>query len=128
MFVQCKHSIDVQSDQQMRQCLYCPNDCTVQLFCDAKREEIKAANPGAGFGETGKLLAAAWKECNAEDKANFQQQSQVGHLLSDSSHDVSFKLRMLVLKKQKQYDSFLQSARTAEHHCCKSCTHGFYSG
>ncbi len=33
----------------------------VQLFCDAKREEIKAANPGASFGETGKFLAAAWK-------------------------------------------------------------------
>ena len=49
----------------------------MQLFCDAKREEIKAANPGVGFGETGKLLAAAWKECSPEDKANFQEQSQV---------------------------------------------------
>ncbi len=49
----------------------------VQLFCDAKREEIKAANPGASFGETGKLLAAAWKDCPAEDKARFQEQSQV---------------------------------------------------
>ncbi len=52
----------------------------LQLFCDAKREEIKAANPGAGFGETGKLLAAAWKECTPEDKAKFQQQSQVSHI------------------------------------------------
>lgn len=51
--------------------------CAMQLFCDAKREEIKAANPGAGFGETGKLLAAAWKECNSEDKAKLQEQSQV---------------------------------------------------
>ncbi len=49
----------------------------MQLFCDAKREEIKAANPGASFGETGKLLAAAWKDCPAEDKARFQEQSQV---------------------------------------------------
>ena len=49
----------------------------VQLFCEAKREEIKAANPGASFGETGKLLAAAWKDCPAEDKARFQEQSQV---------------------------------------------------
>ncbi|KAL0036922.1 hypothetical protein WJX77_005063 [Trebouxia sp. C0004] len=46
------------------------------LFCDAKREEIKAANPGASFGETGKLLAAAWKDCPAEEKARFQEQSQ----------------------------------------------------
>ncbi len=49
----------------------------VQLFCDAKREEIKAANPGASFGENGKLLATAWKDCPAEDKARFQEQSQV---------------------------------------------------
>ena len=49
----------------------------VQLFCDAKRVEVKAANPGASFGETGKLLAAAWKDCPAEDKARFQEQSQV---------------------------------------------------
>ena len=49
----------------------------MQLFCDSKREEVKAANPGAGFGETGKLLAAAWKECSPEDKAHFQEQSQV---------------------------------------------------
>ena len=51
--------------------------CALQLFCDAKRAEIKAANPAAGFGETGKLLAAAWKECSADDKASFQEQSQV---------------------------------------------------
>ena len=49
----------------------------MQLFCDAKREEIKATNPGAGFGETGKLLATAWKECSSEDKAKLQQQSKV---------------------------------------------------
>lgn len=49
----------------------------MQLFCDAKRDEIKAANPGAGFGDTGKLLAAAWKECSPEDKAKLQEQSQV---------------------------------------------------
>ena len=70
--------------------------CLLQLFCDAKREEIKAVNPGAGFGERGKLLAAAWKDCNAEDKAKFQQQSQVGHLLFVLSSEVSFKLYMLV--------------------------------
>lgn len=49
----------------------------MQLFCDAKRGEIKAANPEAGFGETGKLLAAAWKDCAPEDKAKYQEQSQV---------------------------------------------------
>lgn len=51
--------------------------CGMQLFCDAKREEIKTAKPGAGFGEMGKLLAAAWKECLSEDKAKYQEQSQV---------------------------------------------------
>lgn len=58
----------------------------VQLFCDAQREEIKAANPGASFGETGKLLATAWKDCPAEDKARFQEQSQVCIASCDSTN------------------------------------------
>ena len=48
------------------------------MFCEDKRAEIKAANPEAGFGEIGKLLAATWKECDADAKAQYQQQSQVG--------------------------------------------------
>ena len=52
----------------------------MQLFCDSKREEIKVANPAAGFGETGKLLAAAWKECSPEEKSRLQEQSQVRSL------------------------------------------------
>lgn len=51
----------------------------LQMFCEHKRAEIKAANPEAGFGETGKLLAAAWKACDADTKARFQEQSQVCH-------------------------------------------------
>ena len=47
------------------------------MFCEDRRAEIKAANPEAGFGDIGKLLAAAWKECNAEVKAQYQQQNQV---------------------------------------------------
>ena len=47
------------------------------MFCEDSRAEIKAANPEAGFGDIGKLLAAAWKECDAETKAQYQQQNQV---------------------------------------------------
>lgn len=49
----------------------------MQLFCDEKREETKAANPGTASGDINKLLAAAWKECSPEDKARLQEQSDV---------------------------------------------------
>lgn len=51
----------------------------LQLFCDDKRGEVKVANPEAGFAELAKLLAAAWKECDAATKARYQEQSQVGN-------------------------------------------------
>lgn len=47
------------------------------MFCEDNRADIKATNPDAGFGEIGKLLAAAWKECDAHTKAQYQEQSQV---------------------------------------------------
>ena len=47
------------------------------MFCEDNRADIKAANPDAGFGEIGKLLAAAWKECDADTKTQYQEQSQV---------------------------------------------------
>ena len=53
----------------------------LQLFCEDNRAEIKAANPEAGFGEIGKLLAAAWKDCDADSKSQYQQQSQVKRLV-----------------------------------------------
>ena len=38
-------------------------------FCYAKRDEVKAANPDASFGDMGRLLAALWKEQNENKKA-----------------------------------------------------------
>lgn len=79
----------------------------MQLFCDSKREEIKAANPGAGFGETGKLLAAAWKECSPEDRAHFQEQSQVRQGFQRCQTQTS-DAKFLCLSDQgaKQYESY----------------------
>jgi hypothetical protein len=41
------------------------------LFTLAKREEIKAKNPEATFGEVAKLLGAAWKTIGEKEKAVF---------------------------------------------------------
>lgn len=49
----------------------------MQLFCDAKREEVKADHPDAAFGEISKLLGAAWKEAHPDEKATFQEQHAV---------------------------------------------------
>ena len=65
-----------------------------QMFCEDKRAEFKAANPEAGFGEIGKLLAAAWKECDAEAKTHYQQRSQVG---SATTHQTNQLLSYAVL-------------------------------
>jgi len=43
------------------------------LFCQEKRPEIKEKNPNSSFGELGKLLGEAWKECNGEDKSRFEE-------------------------------------------------------
>ena len=44
----------------------------MQLFTNANRKRVKAANPGASFGDMGKLLAQAWKEASAEERAPFE--------------------------------------------------------
>ena len=49
----------------------------MQLFCDSKRAEVKAANPGADFKTLSTLLGAAWKEASDDDKAPFIAQNQV---------------------------------------------------
>mmetsp|Transcript_17041 Transcript_17041/g.40155 ORF Transcript_17041/g.40155 Transcript_17041/m.40155 type:complete len:809 (+) Transcript_17041:83-2509(+) len=41
-------------------------------FTDEKRSEIKEAHPDASFGEIGKLLGAAWKKLNTDEKAEFE--------------------------------------------------------
>jgi len=43
----------------------------LQFFCEAKREALKAANPGVTFGEVGKLLGQAWTAATPEERAPF---------------------------------------------------------
>ena len=38
-------------------------------FCYAKRDEVKAANPKANFGDVARILAILWKEMNNEERA-----------------------------------------------------------
>lgn len=37
-------------------------------FCHANRDAVKAANPTADFGETGKILADMWKETKRSEE------------------------------------------------------------
>ncbi|NBO25005.1 MAG: hypothetical protein EBU93_07235 [Chlamydiae bacterium] len=47
-------------------------------FCQEKRDEVKAANPNANFGDVGMILASLWKEMNQiERKMRVEPRSQV---------------------------------------------------
>jgi hypothetical protein len=39
------------------------------IFCKKNREKVKAANPGATFGELGKLLGALWANLDEKGRA-----------------------------------------------------------
>jgi hypothetical protein len=41
-------------------------------FCKANREEVKAANPTANFGDMGRLLKVRWDELNETKKSAYQ--------------------------------------------------------
>jgi len=50
--------------------------CTAFVwFSKEQRPKIKEQNPKASFGEIGKLLGAAWKEVDADDKKRFEGQA-----------------------------------------------------
>lgn len=38
-------------------------------FCEAKRDEVKAANTTAAFGDTARILSTLWKEMSESEKA-----------------------------------------------------------
>jgi len=40
------------------------------VFCQAKRAEVKAANPDATFGELGKILGKMWGKLDEKQKVN----------------------------------------------------------
>lgn len=50
--------------------------CTMQTFCDAKKKDIRAANPQAGFAQMNQLLEAAWGKCSPEEKAYFNRKQR----------------------------------------------------
>ena len=45
-------------------------------FSNAKRSEIKEANPDASFGDIGKLIGAAWKELNDSQKVKWEEMAK----------------------------------------------------
>jgi hypothetical protein len=63
-------------------------------FCQEKRDEVKAANPNAKFGDIGKILASIWKEMNQiERTTRVEPRSQVTESESDSGLRRSARLR-----------------------------------
>ena len=47
-------------------------------FCQEKRDEVKAANPNANFGDIGMILASLWKEMNQIERTpRVESRSQV---------------------------------------------------
>jgi HMG (high mobility group) box len=51
-------------------------------FCYANRDDVKAANPTANFGDLGRLLADLWKKTRDGEKALC-----VDHCLRDASRN-----------------------------------------
>jgi len=45
------------------------------FFAEAMRDQLKAENPEASFGELGKLTGAKWKEIDAESKVEYEQKA-----------------------------------------------------
>ncbi|CAO3699883.1 hypothetical protein G6F70_007185 [Rhizopus microsporus] len=46
------------------------------FFSQANREKVIKENPGAKFGEIGKILGARWKELSDEEKKPFVEQAE----------------------------------------------------
>lgn len=44
-------------------------------FSNLKRDEVKAANPKAGFGDLGKILGKMWQKLSEEEKAKYASTS-----------------------------------------------------
>ena len=44
-------------------------------FSNVKRDEVKAANPKAGFGDLGKILGKMWQKLSEEEKAKYASKS-----------------------------------------------------
>ena len=55
-------------------------------FSQAKRAEILAANPGAGFGEVGKLLGAAWRGLSDAEKASYGGSATAGPIAKKNNN------------------------------------------
>jgi len=47
------------------------------LFCQDKRQEIKASNPNVSFGEIGKLLGRAWQQLTPDDRKPYEENTKI---------------------------------------------------
>jgi len=52
-------------------------------FCYAKRDEVRAANPMARFGDMSRLLSARWKELSESEKSAYAVPRYDGFVISN---------------------------------------------
>jgi len=52
-------------------------------FCYAKRDEVRAANPMARFGDMSRLLSARWKELSESEKSAYAVPRHDGFVISN---------------------------------------------
>ncbi|NBO24228.1 MAG: hypothetical protein EBU93_03210 [Chlamydiae bacterium] len=58
-------------------------------FCHAHRDKVKAANPNAAFGETGRVLTQLWKELSESEKAAYRNPVHGGvFMIMEETHSV----------------------------------------
>jgi len=53
-----------------------PTESSYIAFCNAMRDEVRAANPTAEFGQMGRLLRARWNNMSENEKASYAVSSQ----------------------------------------------------
>ncbi|KAG0271968.1 Non-histone chromosomal protein 6 [Linnemannia exigua] len=60
------------------------------LFCEEWREKVKAQNPTASFGETGRLLGEQWRAYSDEKKAPYiakHEKSKAKYLIEKAAYE-----------------------------------------
>jgi len=76
------------------------------VFCHAKRNEIKAANPNAKFGDIAKLLTAEWKKLNASQEQTYVRQNVTVSLTPEPSSDAGLRRSSRLRNKLRGVDFF----------------------
>jgi hypothetical protein len=80
-------------------------------FCKENRDEVKAANPNAVFGDMGRLLLARWNEMSAKERSvytnprdNSQQNDENVHIEAEIPSEVGLRRSSRLRNKRMGVD------------------------